>query len=96
MNVSFRRTEEQQEFKRENRRKVDGLNKRKSLKRKGVSTDRQRPNNVRELLFKEAGLPSKGFRTLSQRNKAKRLAQVELDPDRQEIINWDFTLSRLL
>lgn len=65
------------------RKKLSGRYRRKESKG-GARMDRQRPNKAREKLFKDAGLPSKGFWTPSQKNKAKRLGQIELDPGQQD------------
>lgn len=57
--------------------------------RKDESAELHRPLGVQAKAFKEAGLPSKGLWSLSHRNKARRISQVEAEPDKSRLIMFD-------
>lgn len=80
------KTKEHQQARRQQRRKHKAQERRNKRKRKDKSTALHGPPEGKAKAFKEAGLPSKGLWTLSHRNKAKRISQMEAEPDKNKLI----------
>ena len=71
------------------RRRRKAQKRRKKEKRKEPLTDVHPPLEGHAKAFKEAGLPSKGFWSLSHRNRAKRISQLEVEPDQSKLTMFD-------
>ncbi|KAL9035886.1 MAG: hypothetical protein Q9214_006384, partial [Letrouitia sp. 1 TL-2023] len=63
---------------------------RNKRKREDQSTALHRPAEGRVKAFQEAGLPSNGHWNLSHQNKAKRISQMEVEPDKRKLVLFDF------
>ena len=51
--------------------------------------DEKNVTRLRDIYRLEAGLPSKGLWSLSHRNKARRISQVEMEPDTSKLNLFD-------
>ncbi|CAF9905810.1 MAG: hypothetical protein HETSPECPRED_005956 [Heterodermia speciosa] len=86
-------TQEEQEQarrqqKQEQKRRARRRRKKAKGKDKSTASSHQLPGG-RAKAFQDAGLPSKGFWTLSQRNRAKRISQMEEEPDQGKLVLFD-------
>ena len=71
------------------RRKRKAKGRRRKEEREDRRTHLHRPPEGHAKAFNEAGLPSKGFWSFSNRNKGRRIAQSEAEPDESKLIMLD-------
>lgn len=80
---------EKQHARQQQRRKRKAVVRYKKRDRKDQSTDLHPPPEGYAKAFTEAGLPSKSFWSLFHRNKARRISQLEAEPDKSKLIMFD-------
>ncbi len=83
------KAKEQKRAWQQQRRKCQVREGHKKGKRKDQPTDLHLPPEGRAKAFKDAGLPSKTLWSLSYRNKARRISQLEAEPDKSKLIMFD-------
>jgi hypothetical protein len=83
------KAKEQQQARQKQRRKCKARGRHKNGKRKDQSTDLHPPPEGHAKAFKEAGLPSKSLWSLSHRNEARRISQLEAEPDKSKLMMFD-------
>lgn len=71
------------------RRRRKAQERQKKEKKKEELADVHPPLEGHAKAYKGAGLPSKGFWFLSHRNRARRISQLEVEPDQSKLIMFD-------
>ncbi len=85
-----KKAKEQRQARQQRRRKRKVRGRRKKGKSERLLTDLYQPPEEHTKAFKEAGLPSKGFWSLSHRNKARTISQLEVESNKGKLIMFDF------